>query len=61
MKSTIYPDISDIIAAKAAGRRERAALSFSEKLAIVDELRKRVRPIVLARESRKRQRQRPPP
>jgi hypothetical protein len=31
-----YPDISDILARKAAGRRQRAALSFAEKLDIFD-------------------------
>jgi hypothetical protein len=57
-----YPDISDILAAKAAWRRERAALSFAEKLAAVDELKKRVEPIVQARELRKmRQRREAPP
>jgi hypothetical protein len=55
-----YPDIADILAVKAAGRRERAALSFAEKLDILDALRERVRPIVEARESRNRQ-QRPLP
>jgi hypothetical protein len=48
-----YPDISDILAAKAAGRRQRASLSFAEKLAAVDELRKRVKPIIQAREFRR--------
>jgi hypothetical protein len=51
-----YPDISDILARKAAGRRQRAALSFAEKLDILDALRERVRPILQAREFRKRQR-----
>jgi hypothetical protein len=48
-----YPDISDILAHKAAGRRQRAALSFLEKLAILDALRERVKPIIQAREFRK--------
>jgi hypothetical protein len=48
-----YPDISDILALKLAGRRQRAALSFSEKLDIVDALRERVQPIVTAREARR--------
>jgi len=47
-----YPDISDILAQKALGRRKRAALSFAEKLDIVDALRERVRPIVEARKAR---------
>jgi hypothetical protein len=50
-----YPDISDIIARKAAGRRQHAALSFAEKLDILDALRERVRPIAQAREFRRRQ------
>lgn len=52
-RSARYPDISAILADKEAGRRRRAALSFAEKLQIVDELRKRVQPIVQARELRK--------
>jgi hypothetical protein len=51
-----YPDISDILATKAAGRRQRAALSFGEKLDILDALRERVKPIVQAREGRAEQR-----
>jgi hypothetical protein len=51
-----YPDISDILARKTAGRRQRAALSFAEKLDILDALRERVRPIIEAREFRKRHR-----
>jgi hypothetical protein len=51
-----YPDISDILARKAAGRRQQASLSFAEKLDILDELRKRVDPIVQAREERRRKR-----
>jgi hypothetical protein len=47
-----YPDISDILARKARGRRERASLSFAEKLAILDKLRKEVAPIVRARQLR---------
>jgi hypothetical protein len=49
-----YPDISDILARKASGRRQRAALSFAEKLAVVDALRARVAPIVRARELRRK-------
>jgi len=53
MQSKHYPDISDIIARKQAGRRQRAKLSFAEKLDIVDALRERVRPIVEARNARR--------
>ena len=49
-----YPDISDILARKATGRRQRAALSFAEKLAILDAMRDRVAPITRARESRRK-------
>jgi hypothetical protein len=49
-----YPDISALFADKAAGRRQRARLSFAQKLAIVDELKERVKPIIQAREFRKR-------
>jgi hypothetical protein len=47
-----YPDISDVLARKAAWRRQRAALSFAEKLDILDSLRERVGPIVAARKAR---------
>ncbi len=55
-----YPDISDILAGKAAGRRQRAALSFAEKLAALDALKERVQPIVRARQQRKTQRSEEP-
>jgi hypothetical protein len=47
-----YPDISDILTQKASGRRQRAALSFTEKLAALDALKERVEPIVRARKAR---------
>jgi hypothetical protein len=53
-----YPDISDILAEKASWRRQRAALSFAEKLDILDSLRKRVAPIVRARKARQAKRSR---
>jgi LTXXQ motif family protein len=49
-----YPDITDILARKVRGRRQRASLSFAEKLAILDKLRKDVAPIVRARQARGR-------
>jgi hypothetical protein len=55
-----YPDISDILARKAAGRRQRAALSFAEKLDILDALRERVAPLVQARKARLLQEVKPP-
>jgi hypothetical protein len=48
-----YPDNSEIFARKAEGRRERALVTFAEKLAARDELRERVAPIVRARETRR--------
>jgi hypothetical protein len=48
-----YPDISDILAQKASGRRQRGALSFAEKLDILDALKERVEPIVQARKIRR--------
>ena len=50
-----YPDISDILARKAAWRRQRAALSFAEKLDILDALRERMAPIVAALKARSAQ------
>jgi hypothetical protein len=47
-----YPDNSAIHARKTRGRRERAALSFAEKLDALDALRDRVEPIVRARKVR---------
>ena len=47
-----YPDITDILARKAGGRRERARLSFGEKLEILDRLRDEAAPIVSARKAR---------
>jgi hypothetical protein len=44
-----YPDISDILALKLSGRRKRAALSFAEKLDILDALKQRVEPLTAAR------------
>jgi len=49
---THYPDISDILAQKAAARIRRAGLSFGEKLAILDSLRERARPFIEARKAR---------
>jgi hypothetical protein len=48
-----YPDITEILARKAEGRRERASLSFAEKLDAVDALRDRLAPIVRARQARR--------
>jgi hypothetical protein len=48
----VYPDISDILARKAKGRRELAARSFGEKLEILEAMRARVEPIRRARAAR---------
>jgi hypothetical protein len=47
-----YPDISDILAKKAEGRRQMAALSFAEKLVILDTLKERLEPLVRVRKTR---------
>jgi len=47
-----YPDNSAIFARKEEGRRERALLTFAEKLVAMEELKERVAPIVRAREAR---------
>ena len=48
-----YPDISDILARKAEGRRMLTALSFGQKLEILESMRARVEPIRRARDSRR--------
>lgn len=52
---TIYPDISDILARKAQGKREASKKTFAEKIAIVEALNARLEPLKKAREARKRQ------
>jgi hypothetical protein len=47
-----YPDISDILAQKASGRQQHAALRFSAKLDILDAMRARVEPLIQARKLR---------
>jgi|HubBroStandDraft_6_1064221.scaffolds.fasta_scaffold45666_4 hypothetical protein len=47
-----YPNIADILARKAKGRRERAALSFTEKLDVLDKMRRDIEPFVRARRAR---------
>jgi hypothetical protein len=51
-----YPDISDILARKAAGRLQSAQRSFAEKLDIIDAMRERIEPLVRARKLREAQR-----
>jgi hypothetical protein len=49
---TVYPDISDILQRKAEGRKEGAARSFGEKIAMLEALRERLAPFNRAREER---------
>ena len=49
-----YPNVSDIHARKAEGRLQSAAMTFGQKLAILDAMRERVAPIVQSREARRR-------
>jgi hypothetical protein len=53
-----YPDILEIVALKLSGRRQRAALSFAEKLDLLDALREHVRPLVEARKARRAEQER---
>jgi hypothetical protein len=48
----IYPDISDILARKAEGRRDAARRTFGEKIAWAEEMRERLAPLKRAREER---------
>jgi hypothetical protein len=49
----VYPDISDILARKAQGRRDINAKLFVEKILIVEALRERMAPFKRLRETRK--------
>lgn len=51
-KTPPYPDVSDILARKAEGRRELARRSFGEKIAAMEVLRERLAPLKRAREER---------
>jgi hypothetical protein len=46
--------LADIVNRKDEGRRELARLSFGEKIARIQVLRERLRPLKLAREDRRR-------
>jgi hypothetical protein len=52
-KPEAYPDISDILARKAEGRRELADRSFGEKIAMMEKLRERLAALKRAREQRR--------
>ena len=49
---TIYPDISDILKAKADRRRDISRRSFGEKIAMMEALRERLAPFKRLREQR---------
>jgi hypothetical protein len=49
----VYPDISDILARKAQGRRDINAKLFVEKILIVEALRERIAPFKRLRDARK--------
>jgi hypothetical protein len=49
---SIYPDISDILQRKAEGRRNIAALSFGEKIDMLEIMRDRISPLRDARNNR---------
>jgi hypothetical protein len=51
-KTPLYPDVSDILARKAEGRRELARRSFGEKISAMEVLRERLAPLKRAREER---------
>ena len=53
----VYPDISDILARKAEGRREIARRSLGEKIAMMEALRERLEPFKRLRESRRAKRE----
>jgi hypothetical protein len=51
-KPTSFPDISDIVARKAEGRKAISRLSFGEKIERMESLRKRLSPFKQLRQSR---------
>jgi hypothetical protein len=51
-QSVVYPDISDVLERKKRGRERLAALSFSEKIRILEAMRERDAMIWRARQAR---------
>ena len=49
-----YPNVSDVLARKEAGRRALSKLSFGEKIERMEILREQVRPLKEAREARRK-------
>lgn len=47
-----YPDISDILRRKAEGRKDSAARTLGEKIARMEAMRERLRPLKRLRETR---------
>ena len=47
-----FPDISDILQRKAEGRREIAARTFGEKIAMIEAMRERIAPFTRLKERR---------
>jgi hypothetical protein len=47
-----FPDISDILEAKAQGRRDSAARTLDEKIARIEAMRERLAPLKRLREER---------
>lgn len=58
-KAPSYPDISDILARKAEGRRDTARRSFGEKITMIEALRERLTPLKRAREERQQKSSKP--
>jgi hypothetical protein len=48
-----FPDVSDILARKAEGRREIARRFFGEKITMIEALRERLAPLKRARQMRR--------
>jgi hypothetical protein len=55
---TDFPDISDILARKAEGRRKIARRTLGEKIAMMEALRERLEPFKRLREARQAKRKR---
>jgi hypothetical protein len=47
-----FPDISDILRRKAEGRKDSAARTLGEKIARMEAMRERLRPLKRSRETR---------
>ena len=56
-----YPDISDILQRKAEGRKEIAARTFGQKIAMVEAMRERLAPLKRLREKEQAEREKAGP